>query len=323
MDMSDFYREYMYLTDIESICELAKLSMAKYDAAWEIAGDDPDVFYQSDEIGTFSQAIVMYRMKNGHLITREISVPVRDAQAIDLADKIMSTREFVRGYYSIEVYDAETAVNDTPPTQLEARFTDGVHDKKLSKDELLSFIDMYKKDMESYSYKERIDMLPVGYIRYSISSEDTGYYGRIGEESLVVYPCMKNCIKYIEDGGYSLDENPLSDEAEAVVITNSHYDEQNDYMKEQGLDFLPDELQERYVKTREYTGSELAKLESFLHPSDMGMYRWDGGKDYDYEYEVQVVYKHGGEQARRYGDYSYYYFVKDEVPKEVVDDLAL
>lgn len=328
MDMCDFYREYMYLMDVESVCELAKLSIEKYDAVWEIAGNDPDLFYQSDESGKFSQAIVMYRMKNGFLVSRELSIPNKDAQATELLDRIMSTKEFVRGYYSVEVYDADKAVKGTLPMQLEARYTDGVHDQRLSADELLKFIGEYKKDMEKFDYKARIDELPAGYIRYSIATDDTGYDNyydpmSLQEESLVVYPCMANCMKYIKDSGYSLDEYSLSDEADAVIITNSHYDEQNDYMKEQGLDYLSDEEQERFIKTREYTGNELKELEAFLFPSDMGIYRWDGGKDFDYKYEVQVVYKHGGEQAKRYGDYNYYYFVKDEVPENVAEDLKL
>ncbi len=323
MDMVDFYRENMYLTDAESICELARLSMEKCDEAWDNANDDPDTFYQSDESSMFSQAILLYRMKNGRLIARELSIPVKDDKAAELVDKIMSTQEFVRGYYSVEVYDADTAISQTQTMHLEARYTDGVHDRRLDRDELIELIGMYKKDMETFSYKERIDLLPAGYIRYSISTEDSRFYGPMQEESLVVYPCMRNCIKYINDKGYSLDDFSLYDEAEAVVITNPHYDEQNEYMKEEGLDYLPEDLQERFVKTREYNGTDLKELEAFLYPGDMGMYRWDGGKDFDVSYEVQIVYRRGGEKAKRYGDFNYYYFVKGEVPENVVKDLAL
>lgn len=323
MDMVDFYRENMYLTDAESICELAGLSMEKYDEAWDKVNDDPDLFYGSDENNMFSQAILLYRMKNGRLIAREISIPVKDDRAAELVDKIMSTQEFVRGFYSVEVYDADTAISDTPAMQLEARFTDGVHDRRLDKDELIELIEMYKKDMETFSYKERINLLPAGYIRYSISTQESRFYGPIQEESLVVYPCMKNCIKYINDKGYSLDGFSLYDEAEAVIITNPHYDEQNEYMMEEGLDYLPDELQERFIKSKEYSGTDLKELEAFLYPGDIGMYRWDGGKDFDVSYEVQIVYKRGGEKAKRFGDLNYYYFVKDGVPENVVKDLAL
>ncbi|MBR4719581.1 MAG: hypothetical protein IKP31_04990 [Lachnospiraceae bacterium] len=325
VDMIDFYRENMYITDVNSVCELAKLSMERYDAAWEIAGDDPDTFYKLDESGGFSQAVVLYRMKNGMLVARELNVPVKDARAAELLDKIMSTDEFVKGYYSVEVYDADKAVKNTLPIQLNARFTDGVHENRLGADELLELIAMYKKDMESFSYKARIDELPAGYIRYSISTDDTGFLELMSaqEESLVIYPDMKNCMKYLNEAGYSFDGYSLADEADAVVITNSHYDEQNAYMEEQGIDFVPDEVIERFVKTREYSGDELKNLEAYLHPSDMGMYRWDGGMDFDYSYEVQVIYKHGGEQSRRYGEYNYYYFIEDEVPENVVKDLAL
>lgn len=323
MDMVDFYRDYMYLTDADSICELAKLSMEKCDEAWDKVNEDPDLFYGSDESNMFSQAIVLYRMKNGRLIARELSIPVKDDKAAELVDKIMSTQEFVRGYYSVEVYDADNAISNTPALRLEARYTDGVHDRRLDRDELLHLIAMYKKDMEEFSYKERIDMLPAGFIRYEILTEESRFQGPIQEESLVVYPCMKNCIKYINDKGYSLDEFSLYDEAEAVIITNSHFDEQNDYMKEQGLDYLSEELQEQFIKTKEYSGTEFKELEAFLHPGDMGMYRWDGGKDFDVDYGVQIVYKRGGENAKRYGDFNYYYFVKGEVPEKVVNDLTL
>lgn len=50
-------------------------------------------------------------------------------------------------------------------------------------------------------------------------------------------------------------------------------------MKEEGLDYLPEELQERFIKTKEYSGIELKELEAYLHPGDMGMYRWDGPQE--------------------------------------------
>ena len=37
-------------------------------------------------------------------------------------------------------------------------------------------------------------------------------------------------------------------------------------MKEEGLDYLPEELQERFIKTKEYSGIELKELEAYLHP---------------------------------------------------------
>lgn len=324
-DTVDFYRDYMYITDTESVCELAKLSIEKYDGAWEIAGNDPDVFYQSDDPGMFSQAIVLYRMKSGCIIARELNIPVKDTRATQLLDKIMSCDEFVKGYYSVEVYDADKAIADIKPIQLNARFTDGVHEERLGQDELLELIGSYKKDMETFSYKSRINELPAGYIRYSISTDADEYFGSAAnnEESLVIYPDMKNCMKYLEDAGYSLDSYSLSDEADAVVITNSHYDEQNEYMQEQGLDFVPDDVAERFVKTKEYAGAELKYISDYLYPGDIGMYRWDGGKDFDYSYEVRVIFAHGSEQSRRYGSDVYYYFVKDEVPANVVEDLTL
>lgn len=325
VDMVDFYRNHMYITDTQSVCELAKLSMEKYDAAWEIVGNDPDKFYMTDDAAEFSQAIVIYRMKSGRLVARELSIPVDEGRAAELLDKILSTDEFVKGYYSVEVYDAQKAVEATPANQINARFTDGVHENRLSADELLTLIAAYKKDMESFSYKARIDELPQGYLRYSIASNDSDFIGTMmaQEESLVLYPDMKNCMKFIEDAGYSFDSYSIADEADAVVITNSHYEEQNEYMKEQGLDFVPDDVLDKFVRSKEYSGDALKELEPYLYPSDMGMYRWDGGRDFDYDYEVQVVLKLGGEQARRYGNYIYYYFVKDEVPENVVKDLAL
>lgn len=60
-------------------------------------------------------------------------------------------------------------------------------------------------------------------------------------------------------------------------------------MKEEGLDYLPEELQERFIKTKEYSGIELKELEAYLHPGDMGMYRWGGPQERGQWFNVNLV----------------------------------
>ena len=323
----DFYLRYMHISDTEGVCELARLSIEKYDDAWEAAGGDEEQMWKSDN--AFSPAVIMYRLKSGRMVARNYYVPVKDAEAIRLLDRIMSNEEFVNGYYPIEIYDARAAIDSVDPYELDAMYTDGARMQRLDPDELLELISRYKKDMKNFSYKSRLDELPTGYIRFNIKgavrNQMYSYDGFHVNQSLAIYPDMSECMGYLKDKGYDFGNMPLADQIDYVVITNYHYDEQQEYLKDNGLEFLSQEDEEKFVRSEEYgPGSGLEEIAEKIYPQDGSLYRWDEGADMDYDYEVRVFFIRGTELGRQYSGYgSYYCFAEGEIPEDVEKDLSL
>ena len=55
-----------------------------------------------------------------------------------------------------------------------------------------------------------------------------------------------------------------------------------------------------------------------------GSYRWDGGRSFDDEYEVQVyLLNRNDESYVMDGDYSFFGFIRNEVPESVRKDMEL
>ncbi|MCR5419528.1 MAG: DUF6449 domain-containing protein [Lachnospiraceae bacterium] len=333
IDDDDFYLKYMYIKDVSKVCELSRLSIKKYDEFFEAAGDETDISNKDDPDKYFSSALVMFRLKSGRLITKQIYVPVKDSDAIWLTDKIMSSSDFINGYYSVEIYDGDEAVDNTSDYNLSARYTDGPVYQVLTKEELKELIRLYKKDMEKFSYKERLNELPVGYVDFCLDEKNIigrGGYGISSvNQTLTLYPGMTNCMEYINGKGYN-NGFPLEEIASEIIITNYHYKEQEEYAKEKGMDYLPDDMAEDFIKSHVYEPSYMADgsladndfrlIATQVYPNERGYYRWDGGKDFDRDYEVVVNYKNR-KLNQKYN--MYYMFIEGEIPETVINDLSL
>ena len=65
--------------------------------------------------------------------------------------------------------------------------------------------------------------------------------------------------------------------------------------------------------------NDFARVAAALHPCDRGTYRWDGGRSYDTRSEALVYMKN--KKDTPYGVSCY--FVEDEIPEFVMEDLSL
>ena len=153
------------------------------------------------------------------------------------------------------------------------------------------------------------------------------YYYSYTSDMLRIYPNMKNCMKFLEDKGYDFASVPLAEEAESIEVTDYHYDAQNDYALENGLDYLPEEMAADFIKTIELDPSKdsdkFVEVAGCLHPSGSNVYRWDSGVDANYDYEVFVRFKESSKVGKDYRNGAYYYFEKDKVPAFVEEALSL
>lgn len=329
----EYWLKNIYVDDIASVRSLAELSMRKYNEALKVVGSEDDI-YQYGDGDEFSQAVIMYRMKNGSLVTRQIYVPVHDAEAVALLDKIMSTDAFVKGYFAEMNTGMDRCIPITDSPYSNNVFTDGVHSVKLTNDEVRELLGLYRADMEYFSYKGRKEEWPVGFLDYEVdmeASQDGGMYSyayRYGsQQTLVVYPDMERCVSYLEDKGFDVTDFDLASEAALFEVINYHYDEQNEYAKEQGLDYLPDEMAEDFIRSREYDAvldaGEFKEIAGAVVPNERGFYRWDGGLGCDYDYPVFVTFDSSSPLSSQFRNGVNYCFIKGNVPGFVEKDLAL
>ncbi|MCR5604437.1 MAG: DUF6449 domain-containing protein [Lachnospiraceae bacterium] len=327
MSAEEFGLTHMFITDVQDVCDLHRLSVAKYD---ELVKVIDDYRYEYDEDRRFSAATVIYRMKNGCLVPRTVYVPVRDNNAMYLLDKIMTGNDFVKGYYPLLSVDTDRAIDETPFNELNATYSDGLHTQVLTGEELKELVDMYKKDLMAFNYNERLEELPVGYLDFCLSGGrnlSRTYYGS-SCMSITIYSGMKNCISYLHDKEYDFADCHLEEEAAQIIITNYHNEEQDARAKELGVPYLEAEEGDEFIRTVTYEPvaddeddgmDDFARVAAALHPCDRGTYRWDGGKSYDTRYEVVVYMKN--KKNTPYGVNCF--FVEDEIPEFVMEDLSL
>lgn len=325
----EFWLKNMYLTDVDSMRKLAKLSMNRYDEAIKIVGSEDNLYKYDQEFGA---AVLMYRLKSGRVVVREIYIPVEDDEAMELLDKIISNSAFVHGYFGEMDYNLDRLVPEIKSYKEANVYTDGIHSVNLNADEVKELIRNYRSDMENFSFSERRSLYPVGFLDYEVNCDAmpmkyTGRYYGSSQESIVIYPNMTNCMNYLKDKGWDFTALKVSDEAASMDITNYHYDEQNEYAEEQGMDYLPDDMAEDFIKRESIDAvldkDEFMKVADKLHPSERGYYRWGGGVDYDYTYEVFVYFKDSSPVGNDFRNGAHYSFLKDDVPESIQKALAL
>lgn len=327
----EYWLNNMNISDVDSVRSLAALSMRKYDEALKVVGSEEEIYRYGDG-EEFSSAVVMYRMKNGRLITRQIYIPVKDSEAVALLDTIMTSDEFVNGFFAEMNPDIDKCIPEKKDIYSGGNvFTDGIHIIKLDVNEIKEFISCYRSDMETYSYRDRLNMWPVGYLDYEIAYNDPdggGVRASYGStRSIVIYPDMNRCMSFLKDRGYEPGNFDLSKEAVRISVKNYHYDKQEEYAKEQGLDYLPEDMAEDFIKSRLYDATsdseKFNEIASCIVPNERGHWRWDGGLSADYDYDVYVIFDPSSPLGTQFRNGACYCFLKDMVPGVVEKELSL
>lgn len=328
----EYWIRNMRLEDKENVRKLAMLSMRRYDEALKVVGSEDEMYNYGDG-SEFSEAIIIYRLRSGRLVSRKIMVPVNDAEALGLLDTIMNSKEFVNGYFAEMKFDIDKCIsNEDNPFANNNVFTDGIHSVKLTNEEVKDLLKLYRTDMEKFSFAERRDLWPMGFMDYEIrypAGDDvyTDYRTYGTGRTLIIYPNMENCVRFLKDKGYDPSAIKLSEEAVSINLTNYHYDEQNEYAREQGLDYLPEDMAEPFIKRSSYRSEgdagKFDEVAGALIPNERGFWRWDGGKAIDYDYEVYVNFDPSGPLGGQFRNGANYSFLKGTVPEFVEKELSL
>ncbi|MDO4303562.1 MAG: DUF6449 domain-containing protein [Bacillota bacterium] len=343
MYIYDYARKYMYLTDAADVCQLADISMQEYNKYnWNDSDAD-----DGETDCCWSNALVIYRLKNGREVVRNLWVNVEDEQTAKLLDNITGSAEFKEGYM-MGASERLDEVLEQEQYTVRAYYGNMIYQHKMSEAELKELLACYRRDMETFSFLKGKESVPVGAVRIELekvlSESWYGGYSRsssIMELGMNIYPFFENSISCLKEMGYYMDAQVDIEDIAQIQVVN-YNSEAAERLREQqkasaGADTILAEGTEmadtRYNATSvnevetsvyaDYTQSgEIEQIISCTYPVEFLNRRWDNGRAGDDEYDVIIYFKPSSEIAKEYGSSVHYCFVEGEVPEFVQEDTA-
>ena len=326
----------MKLQNVTEVCELAKYSMQEYDKI-----DFFDDEQMNEDIGCWSNATVIYRLKNGREVYRSLWVNVDDEKTTQLLDRVIGTKEFKEGYMPGYSEALEASLDTNSKYKVEISYGNGIYSQKLGKENLKELLEMYRKDLENANFTNIKESAPIGVVSVELREQVSAYRGErtyyVGDFGMNIYPVYENCIEYLEEKGYYMESQVRKEDIMQIQVIN-YNSEANARIREQqltqaGADTIlspgAEEVRVYYdygdseISTRvqvDYTEeADIEKIIPYIMPQDLFAYRWDNGKMQEDDYEVKVYFKSGSEVYLNY-DLAYYGFMEGEVPEFVQED---
>lgn len=346
MSVQAYAGKYMYLNNVEEICEMVDYSMEEYNKI-DRYKDTYDTQQQ------WSYVTIIYRLKNGREVVRCLWVDMDDDRTVATLDNIIGSEEFKKGFI-MGASDTLIAMMDNKfeKYKISALYGNTVYEEKMSSTEAKEFLEIYQKDLASVNFSNIRENVPSGIFSLDISEEIYGsaYMGMNGSMSratrgwtanMYIYPFYEESIAYLKEHGYYMGEQVNLEDIAKIQVINNNYEIAEELREKQltavgaaAIMEMEDpaallELgaaQSVYgdVDTRVYVDytdeDKLKEIIDYIYPNDMVMDDWDNGKALNRDYEVIVYFKTDSDMTRDYGTNAYYRFLKGEVPDFVSED---
>ncbi len=342
MNGEKYASKYMYLTNISDIRELVKYSMEEYDKIDRYSEKYNGAYDDSEQ--WWSNATLIYRLKNGREVSRNIWVNVKDAKTCELLNIIMGSEEFKQGYM---MGASDTLINlvNNPISSVSGTYGNTVYQSKMSKKEISGLLEEYKKDLlmaDFTSIQESMPISVVGIMFTNKEREDSGYYGGSSswEVGINIYPIFENSISYLKEHGYYLDSQVDIKDIAQIRVANNNYDIINELRKKQKTSAGAETIIEGtaaampinysdinysdFCVYAEYSSTEdIEKIAECIYPNGFCPTRWDGGLSLDSgNYDVVVYFKPESKMAKEHGACAYYNFIEGAILEFVQKDTA-
>lgn len=346
--MSDlaYADKYMNLSNVEDICELAGLSMEKYDKFRQQVEKEG---YSEEQAENWSYATLIYHMKNGRSISRAVWIDVNDDKTIQLLDRIMGTDEFKRGYMpgASENLDRILAEGSTGQ-KISATCGNSIYLSKMSEADAKEFLEIYRKDLALADFSKVKESTP--WLMFSLNVEEDAsgnnydVWNGMTRSSITrtimmnIYPFYEESITWLKEHGYYMEEQLDPEDVARIQVINYNTRERERLEEKKntlsGAAIITDDpfmtsesalYDELAVDTRVYVDytekDDIVRIADCIYPNEMvSGPDWDGGKGYDGDYEVIVYFNADSKMNREYGINAYYCFMEDDIPDFVVED---
>ncbi len=344
-----YAEKYMYLTNAEDVCRLAQKSIKDYNALMEAGMLNEDMIFDGEVSGKWSSSRILYRLKSGRKVFRQIWVNVEDQETGELLDRIIGSDEFKEGYMIGASDHLINLVNDQGSRKIAAAYGNMVYWNSMSSADAVEFLRLYQKDLAEANFSRIRENVPVGLFSISIAEEIPagGYTGRGGyatgtrtwESAVNIYPFYEECISWLKEKGYFMDTQLALKDIDHIQIVNDNLEANEKLQKEKqqgGIQEAEDPTAEywpgmvytadEYIDTKvyaEYTDEQqLKEIIDSIYPFEMLSGRWDYGAERDDNIGIFVYFKTDSPMTRSYGTNASYSFLKGQVPDFVIEDTA-
>ncbi len=330
----EFADRYMYLHNVEEVCELARHSIEGYDQI----GFDFQRSYDEEKEGRWSESTVLYRLKNGRTVCRRLLVNVDDEQTIGLLDRIIGSREFKEGYMTGVSAQLQNLIGEDEHYKIKANYGNTVYRKEMSRTEAAEFLEIYREEVSKANFTNIRENMPEGALHIQISEEIPGSVGdyekltRSWYVNINIYSFYEECLDYLRTRGYYMDYQLNPEDVAYIQIMNRNNEiyqkltqEASDMPAGAEAAAVIDRDYESDLDTRvyaEYTGKEeIEQIAACCYPEEMiGYYDWDKGLEAENDYWIYVYFNTDSPLTKSYGISASYRFLKGQVPAFVAED---
>ena len=315
LNKEEYTDKYMRLTgeDAENIRNLALLSIEQYQKY-----PNREAFCQSEE--EYAYVIYKFRLKNGNLVSREIPVLLRDASTRELIAKIESSEEFIR-YNEPAMSEYFLAAVENGDYKIDATWGNEIQNQDLTTAQAKELLNLYRKDLLNDSYKAKSSELPIGQIEIYLDMKIS--YGR--RVNLSVYPSFTNTVSYLKDNGFETEKYVDTDSIDRIVIYKYYELDEKNVMEETTAGFAEEvavEIEGRTVSADYVDPQKVIEITDSIYPQNLEWDHWYRESPYDdTDYQVSLYFKEDTASFAEYGSVADFYFLKDQIPEFVLEDL--
>lgn len=205
---TDYTEKNMYITDVDTFIEVAKIGMKTQKATMEelrtnVHGTWPDKGWTKN---------ILYRMKDGRKIYRRIVVPY-DIDS-ELLNTVVSSKEYKEGAFEV--------FHDDALRELEAKgavatieYTANGKTHRADSIPYSEISDAYRKDiMENYDFNLDRDNHPMGHLTYAISVPEYAY------AEFDVYENFENTLNVLKKYDTYVDPTIDPSSVKQIIVTN-------------------------------------------------------------------------------------------------------
>ncbi len=297
---TNYLMKNMHITDTEPVLELAKRAQEK-------SGED---------MSDLRYFYVLYRLKSGREVGRQIRVDFDDPANEECLNRLIGTEEWRKGTIQT-VTDAESYDHVK-----EIAYSNGVVRIAVPYQDAQTLREAWIKDMEQFDFSFARANYPCGRINFVFS--------KYMDLDLPVYEGFDNTIAYLKSQGAYYPAGLNASDIAEVTVTNYHHDMMQEdnpvtvYQTSEAAMARSEEYADFTVKATFTDEEQIAQIAPCIYPTyrmDLSWHR--GEKDFDNNYEINVVFKSGTAYPYESGNYYFTYrFFAGQVPDFVAEATA-
>ena len=314
--VANYQKEHMFITDVEAV--LALVSKWQQERAYFKSIND---MINVDNTADYRAIPVLYRLKSGREVEREIWVNYADPANEALLNRIVGSDEFKTGAYQVmtdrDSYDYVQVIT----------YTNGAVQVALPAEDAQKLRDAYVKDMAKFDFSLAIRERPCG--RISLVFPNLRY------TRMYVYESFENTIAYLkeQEAYYPIWLDP--EDIAAVTITNYHnelddpetYDSVAEYNLAMGAraETVAYGVSKANAVTEIFDDKEqLAQIVPVIYPAYLAGSWHNDGREMDLNYDVYVTFEKDTTYPYDRSERGVFYkFYMDQVPEFVEKATAI